>query len=116
MSPLGGQIAGVPVHISTHADANMIVIDASAIVAASETINLRATSAASLEMDTAPAQSTSSGSPEAPVAASGKVVSLFQADSVALLAERFFGFEIIRATGVGVLDASAWPTSGSPLV
>jgi len=114
MSPTGGTIGNVPTHISSHADSNVVLVDASAIVAVSESIQLRTASAGSVEMRDDPTSATASGSPLTSTESSQ--VSLFQTNGVALLAERTLAFELVRASGVAVLDASTWPASGSPLV
>ena len=116
MSPTGGTLANMPVHISSHAGNNLLAIDASALVGVAEAIRLRTSMAASIEMADNPGASISSGSPEAPVAATGQVISMFDTDSVAVLCERTFGWSVLRSTGIAALDVTAWPTAGSPLV
>jgi hypothetical protein len=70
MGPRGGEIAGIPVHISDHAGTNILLVDARGLVCASEAIILKTSGEAVIEMDDAPTMATAAGSPLAPVGAS----------------------------------------------
>lgn len=102
MTPNGGEIAGVPVLVPDQAPApdsnghKAVLIDASAIVGDSETVAVDASEQAALQMATNPA------------GGAQQLVSMFQTNSTALLATRWFGFELIRSTGVAVLTGAAW--------
>lgn len=73
-----------------------VLIDASAIVGDSETVAVDASEQAALQMITNPANGAQ------------QLVSMFQTNSTALLATRWFGFELIRDGGVCVLTGAAW--------
>lgn len=102
MTPNGGEIAGVPVLVSDQAPApdssghGAILIDGSAIVGDSDTVAVDASENAALQLASNPA----SGAQQ--------LVSMFQTNSTALLATRWFGFELIRDSGVAVLSGAAW--------
>jgi HK97 family phage major capsid protein len=102
MTPNGGEIAGVPVLVSDQAPApdssghGAILIDGSAIVGDSDTVAVDASENAALQLASGPA----SGAQQ--------LVSMFQTNSTALLATRWFGFELIRDSGVAVLSGAQW--------
>lgn len=102
MTPNGGEIAGVPVLVSDQAPApdssghGAILIDGSAIVGDSDTVAVDASENAALQLASDPA----SGAQQ--------LVSMFQTNSTALLATRWFGFELIRDSGVCVLSGAQW--------
>lgn len=112
MSLAGGSIANIPIHTSDAAGEAVILIDASALVAAADALELKASSAAALQMDDVPSMASAAGSPSTPTAA--QLVSLFQTNSTALKCERTFGFEIIREAGVASLSSVQWGKFGSP--
>ncbi|WP_426699656.1 phage major capsid protein [Rhodanobacter sp. Col0626] len=102
MTPKGGELAGVPVLVSDGApaaDSNgyaAMLIDASAIVGDSETVTVDASEQAALQMMSNPGSGAQS------------MVSMFQTNSTALLASRWFGFELTRDSGVAVVTGAAW--------
>ena len=102
MTPNGGEIAGVPVLVSDQAPApdssghGAVLIDGSAIVGDSDTVAVDASENAALQLASNPA----SGAQQ--------LVSMFATNSTALLATRWFGFELIRSTGVAVLSGAHW--------
>jgi HK97 family phage major capsid protein len=102
MTPSGGELAGVPVLVSDQApaaDSNgyaAMLIDASAIVGDSDTVAVDASEQAALQLLTDPA------------GGAQPMVSMFQTNSTALLATRWFGFELIRSSGVAVVTGAAW--------
>jgi hypothetical protein len=108
MTPQGGTIQGIPVHVSTAAGTAVIMVDARGLATGSEAIRLRASQNAAVEMDTAPSSTIGSGSPLAPT--ESNLVSMFQTNSTALLAERFWGFSILRTAAVQSLSGVAWAT------
>ena len=65
-------------------------------------------------MSDAAAQAIAAGSPPAPVAATQKVVSMFQTNSTAVLCERRIAFQPLRATAVQSLSGVEWGLVGSP--
>jgi HK97 family phage major capsid protein len=102
MTPNGGEIAGVPVLVSDQAPApdssghKAVLIDGSAVAGDSDTIAVDASEQAALQLASNPA----SGAQQ--------LVSMFQTNSTALLATRWFGFELIRSSGVAVLTGAEW--------
>ena len=97
MAANGGQIGGVTILVSGQLAAGTAVLfDATAIAAASEKIALSASREAVVTTVTSPASS----------------VSLWQQNLVALRAERWFGFSLLRADGVASLSGVDYtPTS-----
>lgn len=102
VTPQGGEIAGVPLLVSDQAPApdsnghGAILIDGSAIGGDSDTVAVDASENAALQLASDPA----SGAQQ--------LVSMFQTNSTALLATRWFGFELIRDSGVAVLSGAQW--------
>lgn len=102
MTPKGGELAGVPMLVSDQAPAAdssgyaAMLIDASAIVGDSETVTVDASEQAALQMMTTPAEGAQS------------MVSMFQVNSTALLASRWFGYELTRSSGVAVVTGADW--------
>lgn len=102
MTPNGGELAGVPVLVSDQvpaADSNgrkAVLLDATAIAGDAEAPMMDASTQAALQLASNP----STGAQQ--------LVSMFQTDSVALLANRWIGFEVIRASGVVVIEDVAW--------
>jgi HK97 family phage major capsid protein len=98
MSFNGGSIGGIPVVVSDGVPSGtMLLIDASQLAGASDTITLDNTREALLNMDT---------NPDSPVVASTPQVSLWQVDMVGLRAERTFGVEKLTTTGVCVVTGA----------
>lgn len=98
VTPNGGELAGIPLLISDELDAGtMLLLDASRCAGDSETMTLEMASSASLVMDTAPG------------ASPAEMVSLFQTNSRALRADRWFGFELLddgAAAAIGSINYS----------
>ena len=111
MTPTGGTIVGVPALVSTQTPAaagspttdSLWLIDASGIAANAETIEVSMSRQASVEMDSAPGQD--AVNPDAPTA---PVVSLWQANSVGIMASVWFGAEVVRSGSVAVLEGVSW--------
>lgn len=96
MTPTGGEICGMACLVSDDLAANTFcVIDADQIVAATGSIDVAGSQAASLQMDTAP---------DSPATASSTYVSLFQQGMAALKAERVFTAQRQRDTAVAVIS------------
>jgi len=101
----GGTIAGIQVVVSDGVPAStMLLVDAQQIAAASDTIQLSATSEAIVQLDTAP---------DSPASGSSVMTSLWQANLTGIKAERVFGAQKLTGTGVGVLTGVAY-TGDSP--
>ena len=76
----GGSIAGIPVIVSDGVPSGSVVlVDASQVAGASETITLDSSEQASVQLDT---------SPDSPVSGSTNITSLWQMNLVGLKAER----------------------------
>jgi hypothetical protein len=107
MTPAGGTIAGITTLVSdglpaaSSGTSNALLIDASGLVLGDGTITLDASRHASLEMSDAPAHNS-----DTPTGSS--LVSMWQTNSVALKAERYFGFEAIRDDAVVLISDAAW--------
>ena len=100
-----GTIGGITVLVTEGAPASsMILADASQIAAASETIQLSATSEAAVQMDTVG---------DSPISASTPMVSLWQNNLTGLRAERFFGVEKLVDAAAVVLTGVNY-TGNSP--
>jgi HK97 family phage major capsid protein len=97
MTPNGGTIAGMSVIVTDAVDdGTFIVADASQIAAGSETVTLDVARQGSLLMQSAPVDS--------PPTSSTVLHSLFQTNTTALRAERFFGAEVLGTNAVALID------------
>lgn len=115
MTVTGGTLpGGITVHVSDALDDDALLIDASALAANADAISVSISHAGAVEMDGAPSASISEGSPSAPTSAATNMVSLFQTNSVAILVQRIFGFELLRATAAQSLSGITWSLVGSP--
>lgn len=104
MTPNGGNIQGVSVLVSDQVpeDTNgpqSLIVDASQLALGDEVVTLRSTRQGDLVMDSAPG----SGEQE--------VVSMFQTNSAALLAERWFGSQRLRDSAVHVISGADYPVA-----
>ena len=113
MTPNGGTLAGVNVLVSDQIPvtgspgAQIIMIDASGLAGDSGPVTLDQSREASLLMNDAPVMSAGGvGSPDTPTGAS--LVSLWQSNSRALRAERWFAFAKLRPDSVQVLSGAVW--------
>ena len=102
MSPNGGTLCGVRVLVSdqlpTDSDGHQVLlIDADGIAHAPGGLNFERSTAATIRMSTEP------GTDIAPAE-----VNLFQNDLTAILANRTFGFEVVRANVAALLTAVQW--------
>jgi HK97 family phage major capsid protein len=118
MTVNGGTIAGVSVHVSDTLTTAALLVDANALVASADAVSIRMSQHASLEMSDAPGMAVAQGSPPAPAPPAGSppsgLVSMFQTNSTAILAERVFGFSLLRATAAQSLSGIQWGLVGSP--
>src|SRR5262249_23282454 len=103
----GGEISGVTVLVSDGVPAStMVMVDASQVAAASETITLDASNEATIQLDSPP---------DSPPSGSSPLTSLWQMNMTGLRAERFFGCNrlnttaVAMVTGVNVLGDSPGP-------
>jgi hypothetical protein len=96
----GGDLLGVPILIANEALNHLIVIDASGIVLADVGIELDAVQHASLQQDDAPSQGPTN------------LISLFQADAIALMVTRWISWTR-RSDAVAYLSIGGSP-GGSP--
>jgi HK97 family phage major capsid protein len=98
MTPQGGTIIGIPViasdAVAVGVAGAVILVDANAIAAGSDTFVLTNISEGTIMPDT---------SPDSPVIGTTNVVSLWQSDLSALLVERWWGAEKLRAASVAAL-------------
>ncbi len=97
MRPTGGTAAGIDVLVSS-ACPGLMLIDCAAIVTGDQSFTMRHSTSATIEMDDSPAMD--SGTPTAPT---GAVVSCFQCNATAVIAERSFAAMTVRASGVALL-------------
>lgn len=106
----GGTLKGIPVITSQYAvlggspDGNLVIlVNASDIFLSDDgQVVIDASREASLQMDDAPTNATSGGSPAAPVPT--QVVSLWQTNSIGLRAERFINWARRRDAAVAYLE------------
>lgn len=116
----GGRFEGLPVIVSDYVGIpsspsnNIIVlVNASDIYLADDgQVVIDVSREASLEMDDAPSNSMTAGSPPAPTGA--QLVSLWQTNSIGLRAERFINWAKRRPTAVAYLDNVNYAASPSP--
>lgn len=110
MTPAGGYVAGIRTTPTEALTNTALVVDASGLVGVSETIELRSSGNAALEMSDEPTMTAEPSSAQS----KSNLVSMFQTNSVALRAERRFGYEAIRPCVVEIDDVF-WLMEGSPL-
>lgn len=100
MTPTGGVLFGSPALVSDGLAAGTIaLIDANAVAADGGTVTLDQTRQASIQMD---------GSPDSPETAATTLVSLWQQGLVGVQVSRWFGAELLRPTGVGLITGAAY--------
>jgi hypothetical protein len=107
MTAFGGTLAGVPAHVSDHIGDVVLLVDASAFAAGADEIVLRGTRQGTIRFISNPADGA-----DAPGTGAASVVSLFQTNSAAMLAERVFDFKAIRPGAVAALSGVAWAYEG----
>jgi hypothetical protein len=102
MAPNGGTLLEQPAFVSEAIDPGSLhCLNAASIAADSEAIIVRSSDVASVVMDTAPAQDSSTP-------AATQNVSMFQTNSTAVLAEAFFGAQRVRPNALATLTDIAW--------
>ena len=98
----GGELAGIQVVVTGgQADGTVTLVDASGLAVADEPIAVRASDQTSLDMNDAP--SSNSTTPTA-----STLVSVFQTNCRALIAERNFAVKVIRPNAVATLTGVEW--------
>jgi hypothetical protein len=105
----GGELLGLPLLVSSGVAAgSLLLIDASGIAAASDTVAVDVSPYAALQLDSTPTMSTGSGSPLRPVATT--TVSGWATDTTTIRALAYFGCEKMRAGGVAAITgaSAAW--------
>lgn len=110
----GGTLEGIPVITSQHAanqsgSGNMVIaVNANEIFLADDgQVSVEASTEASLEMLDNPTNNSASGT-------ATSMVSMFQTNSIALLAERFINWSRRRTGAVAYMDDVNWGSIGSP--
>jgi hypothetical protein len=102
----GGDVAGITVIPTDGLSTSAVLLDAAGVAAGDEIISIAAGSSATVEMSDTPVNTPLlTGSPQAPVPTS--MVSMFQTDSTALRAIRYFGTQRFRAAA-SVLTSISW--------
>jgi HK97 family phage major capsid protein len=102
LAPSGGELLAQPALVTDQLiDGRLLLVDASGIAAALETITLDGSDQAALELDSAPTD---------PPAAGAVVTSLWQRNLRGLKAETWMGAERLRDTAVAALDGLVWPS------
>lgn len=102
----GGELMGITVLVTgAQAVGTVTLVDASGLAVADEPIELRVSDQADVQMDTAPSSNSTT-----PTAAS--LVSLWETNNRALIAERRFGVAIVRPNSVASLTGVAWGATG----
>lgn len=102
MGVSGGTMLGIPAVVSTAVPAGtLMLLDASAVAANSDTILLAVSDSAALQMDDAP-----TGDSVTPTATN--LVSLYAENKIALKATAFFGVERYRSGSLAELTAVGW--------
>lgn len=101
----GGSLAGLPFLASESvAMGNLILVDASAVIAVNEGVSVKKSTVAAVEMTDDP-----QGATDTPVAASG-LVSLFQAESTGVQLTKYWNYKCSREGAVVVLEGVSYST------
>ena len=111
MSAQGGEMANLPAIVSATLPAGTIyLIDAAGLGGEAESIDVKLSGQATIEMADNPAQ-------DASTATGQNLVSLFQTNSIGLMATCYFGIRRLRDDAVAVLTDVEWgvdaPVSGT---
>lgn len=91
MGVAGGSIQGIRVVVSTAATDFAVLLDGTAVAADSDIANFEVAREATIQMD------------DDPTSGETSLVSLWQANLVALRAERYFGAAVLRSSGIAVI-------------
>lgn len=107
-SATGGELAGLPMLVSSGVPAGTLyLVDAAQVAVAAETPTIEVSTQADILMDTAP-----TGASDVPTAA--QMVSMFETNSTALKATAIFGAEKLRSTAVAVvtgISSTTWAST-----
>ena len=113
----GGRLEGIPVITSQYLASsasygNMIVALAADSIGLADdgAVDIKVSDQATIEMSDTPA-----GDATTPTAGSTAYVSMFQTNSLAILAERFITWKKLRSTAVVFMDDVNWGAIGSPV-
>lgn len=102
MSPTGGTLLNLPAYVSDSAGSGTLyLLNAGSVAADSDAIVVRASEVTSVQMDDEPTQ-------DAVTPAPSTVVSMFQTNSTVMVAEAYFGGQIVRSNALAVLTDIAW--------
>ena len=88
---VGGKIGSINIIATSAATADGVLLDASAIGADSDLVTTDVVRNATLKLD------------DNPTAGTHQIISLWQANLVAMRAERFFGAAVLRSSGIAVI-------------
>lgn len=104
LSPTGGIVCGINTVVTAGCTSDeAILIDCRGLVSASDELQISLTENAMIEMDSAP-----TGASDTPVGASTAMVSLFQAEALAVKAVLAFGLKVLRPSAVHVIESISW--------
>jgi len=105
MAPRSGSLLGVQALVTGALTDTMLLLDAGGIVTGSSEMQIKLSQNCSVEMADNPAMNS-----QTPAAATGKVVSMFQTESSAVIGIRSFACKLMRASAVAVLSGliAAW--------
>lgn len=95
VTAVGGSIHGIPLLVSAGVADVLALVDADAILVVDDDVRVDVSRQTALQMDSAPS------------AGAADVVSMFQANSVAILSERSIGWRLAWADGAAYLDLSS---------
>lgn len=107
LSVSGGRIFGIDIIITDGlpADDTVVLVDANAIAANSDTASLSTSTTADIQFQT---------TPDSPPSAATELQSLWQHDMTGLMVERYFGATLLRSTGAVVLTSCHYGSGNSP--
>jgi hypothetical protein len=104
MTPKGGILLGVQALVTGALTDSMQLLDAGGIVTGAEDLEIKLSQNAAVEMDTSPGMNS-----QTPAAPTGKIVSMFQTESSAVVGIRRFAAKLMRPSAVAVLTGlSNW--------
>jgi len=102
MSAMGGELANLPAIVSSGVPAgSLYLVDASGIAADGAGVTVAASRNATIEMDTAPTM-------DATVPTPAQMVSMFQTNSTALIANAWIAAQVLRSDAVAVITGIGW--------
>lgn len=116
MSANGGTLFGIPVLVSNYVPSGIVVLMNANDVYLSDDggVNVAMSNQASLEMETAPANTPNNGA-SPPAISAQALVSMFQTNSVAIRVERFINWSRRRDAAVAYTTSTGWGnTATSP--